>query len=162
VTSQLPPAHRLSDTLVVSSPAVLPAQLPQAYQWCREALAVYRGAGAKGLRPVSAAAVDIALASHEALGRMLADELLTPLDPRDEFHRLLADTARTYLAHGSKADVTAAALHVHPNTVKYRIRRLGELTGGMDAVRDPDEALTLSVRWWWALSTWLEAAVPAR
>ena len=162
VTSQLPPAHRLSDTLVVSSPAVLPALLPQAYQWCREALAVYHGAGAKGLRPVSAAAVDIALASHEALGKMLADELLTPLDPRDEFHRLLADTARAYLAHGSKADVTAAALHVHPNTVKYRIRRLGELTGGMDAVRDPDEALTLSVRWWWALSTWLEAAVPAR
>ena len=162
VTSQLPPAHRLSDTLVVASPAVLPGQLPQAYQWCREALAVYHGAGAKGLRPVSAAAVDIALASHEALGKMLADELLTPLDPRDEFHRLLADTARAYLAHGSKADLTAAALHVHPNTVKYRIRRLGELTGGMDAVRDPDEALTLSVRWWWALSTWLEAAVPAR
>jgi len=162
VTSQLPPAHRLSDTLVVCSPPVVPAQLPQAYQWCREALAVYHGSGTKGLRPVSAAAVDIALASHEALGRMLAEELLAPLDPRDEFHRLLADTARAYLAHGSKADVTAAALHVHPNTVKYRIRRLGELTGGMDAVREPDEALTLSVRWWWALSTWLEAAVPAR
>jgi hypothetical protein len=162
VTSQLPPAHRLSDALVVASPAVLPAELPQAYRWCREALAIYHAAGATGLRPVSAAAVDIALASHEALGRVLADELLAPLDPRDEFHRLLADTARTYLAHGSKADVTAAALHVHPNTVKYRIRRLGELTGGLDNVREPDAALTMSVRWWWALSTWLERAVPTR
>ena len=73
--------------------------------------------------------------AHEPLGRMLADEMLAPLDPRDEFHRLLADTARAYLAHGSKADLTAAALHVHPNTVKYRIRRLGELTGGLDAVQ---------------------------
>jgi DNA-binding PucR family transcriptional regulator len=162
VTSQLPPAHRLEDTLVVTSPAVVPGQLPTAYQWCREALAVYRGAGARGLRPVSAAAVDIALAGHEALGRMLADEMLAPLDPKDEFHRLLADTARAYLAHGSKADVTAAALHVHPNTVKYRIRRLGELAGGLDATREPDEALTLSVRWWWALSTWLETTSTPR
>jgi DNA-binding PucR family transcriptional regulator len=156
VTSQLPPAHRLSDALVVTSPAVPPAQLPTAYQWCREALAVYRASGARGLRPVSAAAVDIALAAHEPLGRMLADEMLAPLDPHDEFHRLLADTARAYLAHGSKADLTAAALHVHPNTVKYRIRRLGELTGGLDSSSEPHEALTLSVRWWWALSTWLE------
>jgi DNA-binding PucR family transcriptional regulator len=162
VTSQLPPAHRLADTLVVTSPPVPPAQLPTAYQWCREALDVYKASGARGLRPVSAAAVDIALAAHEPLGRMLADELLAPLDPSDEFHRLLADTARAYLAHGSKADLTAAALHVHPNTVKYRIRRLGELTGGLDSAKEPDEALTLSVRWWWALSTWLEQAPPAR
>jgi hypothetical protein len=162
VTSQLPPAHRLADTLVVASPAVLPAQLPQAYQWCREALAVYHRTGARGLRPVSAAAVDIALAGHGELGRMLAEEMLAPLDPHDEFHRLLADTARAYLAHGSKADVTAAALHVHPNTVKYRIRRLGELTGGLDSAKEPDEALTLAVRWWWALSTWLDTTPPTR
>jgi hypothetical protein len=160
VTTQLPPAHRLADTLVVASPAVPPGGLPQAYQWCRDALTVYRASAAKGLRPVSAAAVDIALAGHGALGRMLAEEMLAPLDARDEFHRLLADTARAYLAHGSKADVTAAALHVHPNTVKYRIRRLGELTGGLDSASRPDEALTLSVRWWWALSTWLAATDP--
>jgi sugar diacid utilization regulator len=161
VTSQLPPAHRLSDTLVVTSPAVPPDRLPQAYQWCREALGVHRAAGARGLRKVSSAAVDIALTSHDALGRMLAEEMLGALDPRDEFHRLLAGTARAYLAHGSKADLTAAALHVHPNTVKYRIRRLGELTGGLDAGAEPDEALSLSVRWWWALSTWLETTSPA-
>jgi DNA-binding PucR family transcriptional regulator len=162
VTSQLPPSHRLADTLVAASPPVPPAQLPTAYLWCREALAVYRASGARGLRPVSAAAVNIALAGHEPLGRMLADELLAPLDPRDEFHRLLADTARVYLAHGSKADVTAAALHVHPNTVKYRIRRLAELTGGMDVTKEPEEALSLAVRWWWALATWLETAPPTR
>src|SRR4029453_2675531 len=49
VTSQLPPAHRLSDTLVLASPAVPPDRLPQAYQWCREALAVHRAAAARGL-----------------------------------------------------------------------------------------------------------------
>ena len=53
-------------------------------------------------------------------------------------------TLRAYLdAHG---DVGAAAerLGVHPNTLRYRLRRLGELTG-VD-LRDPDARLVTELQ----------------
>jgi len=35
----------------------------------------------------------------------------------------------TYLEQGSSLEATARLLFVHPNTVRYRLRRAGELTG---------------------------------
>lgn len=51
--------------------------------------------------------------------------LLHPLEDKPE----LLHTLETYLAHGLDRRAAAAALHVHPNTVDYRIRRIGRLTG---------------------------------
>ncbi|MFW6689993.1 PucR family transcriptional regulator [Streptomyces sp. MAR4 CNX-425] len=52
-------------------------------------------------------------------------ELLEPLAGRPE----LLHTLETYLARDLDRRGTAAALHVHPNTVDYRIRRIARLTG---------------------------------
>jgi sugar diacid utilization regulator len=52
-------------------------------------------------------------------------ELLQPLAGRPE----LLHTLETYLARDLDRRGTAAALHVHPNTVDYRIRRIALLTG---------------------------------
>jgi DNA-binding PucR family transcriptional regulator len=41
----------------------------------------------------------------------------------------LIDTLTTYLEHGSSLEATARLLFVHPNTVRYRLRRIAELTG---------------------------------
>lgn len=38
-------------------------------------------------------------------------------------------TLETYLELGLDRRATAAALHIHPNTVDYRIRRIDRLTG---------------------------------
>ena len=51
-------------------------------------------------------------------------------------HALL-DTLTTYLEQGSSLEATARLLFVHPNTVRYRLRRVVELTdytpsGGRD------------------------------
>ncbi|MGC4948294.1 PucR family transcriptional regulator [Streptomyces sp. DT224] len=51
--------------------------------------------------------------------------LLSPLDAKPE----LLHTLETYLGHGLDRRAAAAALHVHPNTVDYRIRRIDRLTG---------------------------------
>jgi DNA-binding PucR family transcriptional regulator len=40
----------------------------------------------------------------------------------------LIDTLTTYLEHGSSLEATARLLFVHPNTVRYRLRRIAELT----------------------------------
>ena len=42
-------------------------------------------------------------------------------------HALL-DTLMTYLEQGSSLEATARLLFVHPNTVRYRLRRVAELT----------------------------------
>ncbi|MEV4257313.1 helix-turn-helix domain-containing protein, partial [Spirillospora sp. NPDC049652] len=85
------------------------------------------------------------------LGRLLADSLLAALVPGDPFHRELAETALAYLDHGSRIEPTAAALHVHGNTVKYRLRRLRDLTGRPLAAASVAD----TAHWWWALRTWL-------
>jgi hypothetical protein len=41
----------------------------------------------------------------------------------------LVDTLTTYLEQGSSLEATARMLFVHPNTVRYRLRRVTELTG---------------------------------
>jgi DNA-binding PucR family transcriptional regulator len=41
----------------------------------------------------------------------------------------LLDTVSTYLEQGSSLEATARMLFVHPNTVRYRLRRASELTG---------------------------------
>ena len=43
----------------------------------------------------------------------------------------LLDTVTTYLEQGSSLEATARLLFVHPNTVRYRLRRVSELTGLM-------------------------------
>ncbi len=48
-----------------------------------------------------------------------------------------ADTVTTYLETGRSLEATARVLFVHPNTVRYRLRRVAELTG-WDATRPRD------------------------
>jgi hypothetical protein len=42
---------------------------------------------------------------------------------------VLLQTLRTYLDSDLNVNLTAETLYVHPNTVRYRLRRIGELTG---------------------------------
>jgi len=156
VTPQYPP-HRELDVLAVASMPVPPDELADAYRLCRDALSAGRSRGVVGLHPVTDLALGVAVDAQPLLGRMLAREQLHALSPDDAFHRLLAETARVYLQHGSRVEPTAAILHVHPNTVKYRIRRLSELTP-FEAASSADDALDYAMRWWWALGAWLSAA----
>ena len=52
-------------------------------------------------------------------------QLLDPLDRNPD----LPLTLESYLAHDLDRRRTAASLHVHPNTLDYRLRRIVELTG---------------------------------
>jgi hypothetical protein len=52
-------------------------------------------------------------------------QLLDPIDRNPD----LQHTLEVYLSHDLDRRKTAAALHVHPNTLDYRLRRIVELTG---------------------------------
>lgn len=151
VTPRLPPPGRLHDVTVVASPAQQVGQLASAYPICRAALSSARLRGLRGLRLVTGLAALVAVDAYPQLGATLAAELLPRLDPSRDFHRLLAQTALAYLDHGCQPTATATTLHVHTNTVKHRLRRMGELTG----FGRQDGSVTDAMRWWWALDSWL-------
>jgi DNA-binding PucR family transcriptional regulator len=78
------------------------------------------------------------VASHELLLasvpgsvlRSFRERLLGPLLAYDERHRAeLLPTLREFLACSGSWNVCAAKMYVHVNTVRYRIRRIEELTG---------------------------------
>jgi len=55
----------------------------------------------------------------------------------------LADTLRAWLLHQGRRDDIAAALFVHPQTVRYRMGQLRDLYG--DKLEDPDTVLALTL-----------------
>jgi DNA-binding PucR family transcriptional regulator len=56
--------------------------------------------------------------------------LLEPLERWDaERGAELVGTVRSFLEHGCRWRATAAALHIHHNTLRYRLKRVEELTG---------------------------------
>ncbi len=131
----------------VFSPLVPPEHVPAMYRLCGRALEQ----GEPGMLPLAELALPVALSAEPELGSLLADELLAGLDPADPFHRALAETALAHLDHACRIEPAAAALHVHPNTVKYRLRRFRQLTGhGTDRLGVP-----AATRLWWALRTFL-------
>jgi hypothetical protein len=69
-----------------------------------------------------------------------AARLAAILAPLDAGGPELLGTLEAYLANDADRRRTAGALHVHPNTLDYRLRRIGELTG-----RPPSTARGLQV-----------------
>jgi len=140
--------------LLVAAPAAPLSEVAELYRLARRALRAALPHGLHGLRHLTELALTTATAAEPVLGRLLAGELLVALSPADAFHRELAETALAYLDHGARIEPTAAALHVHPNTVKYRLRRLHALTG-RPLVSETGDAVAHAAHWWWALHAWL-------
>ena len=79
----------------------------------------------------------VTLVGGERTTRRPAGAVLREQDPA------LAETLRAYL--DSFGDIAAAAqrLHVHPNTVRYRVRRIEQVLA--TSLADPDVRLLLSL-----------------
>jgi len=113
--------------VVVSPPA---ASLESAAEPARSALAGLRSAPAwpDAPRPVLAAALlpERALDGDVGARMELIEHVYEPLHSGGA---ALLDTVTTYLEQGNSLEATARMLFVHPNTVRYRLRRAAELTG---------------------------------
>jgi len=121
-------AGRFGPGPVVVGPPV--ADLQSAVVSAGAALAGLRAATAWPEAPRPVEAVDLlperALDGDESARRELIEDVYEPL--LDGGPALL-DTVTTYLEQGSSLEATARLLFVHPNTVRYRLRRVSELTG---------------------------------
>jgi DNA-binding PucR family transcriptional regulator len=72
---------------------------------------------------------------------MLLDRIWHPL--RSAGGGSLLETAAAYLEGGGGLEGTARLLFVHPNTVRYRLGRVAELTGY--TLTDPHDAHTVRI-----------------
>ncbi|WP_028921037.1 PucR family transcriptional regulator [Pseudonocardia acaciae] len=125
----------------IGNPCHTAADIARSYAEARRALAATRRMGAGGgvtafadlgihrllLRVPDVA--DVRAFAEEVLGALLAEERTSGME-------YLA-TLSVYFNENSSPRRTAQRLHVHPNTVNYRIRRIEEITGlSFDVHRD--------------------------
>ncbi len=128
-------------------PVVVGPRVPHLFAAGRSARAALSGCDAcpawtAAPRPVAA---DELLPERALLGevparRMLVDRVYRPL--REQSTALL-ETVQTYLDNGRALEATARELFLHPNTVRYRLRKVGDSVG-LDA-HTPRDAWVLQV-----------------
>lgn len=123
-------------------PAVAPSEAAMSARLAAAALEL-TGAGAG---PVLAdeRRVDLMLAAQPAVTAWLTETVLAPLDvlPAAAAQRLV-ETLAAWLAHQGEVRPAAAQLHVHTQTVRYRVAQLRELLG--DRMGSPEGRLELEL-----------------
>mgnify|MGYP000905262600 CR=1 FL=1 len=80
------------------------------------------------------------IVAHVSARPRLVDPRVVGLRKQDP---MLADTLRAYLDGFGDVAAVAQQLHVHPNTVRYRIRRIEKLLS--TSLADPDDRLVLAL-----------------
>jgi DNA-binding PucR family transcriptional regulator len=123
-----PIADRFGPGPVVIGPLV--ADLAAATRSAAAALSALRAVPAWPGAPRPVEADDLlperALAGEMAARTQLIEEIYRPLT---EAGAAVLETATTFLVLAGSLEATARALFVHPNTVRYRLRRVAEITG---------------------------------
>ena len=88
--------------------------------------------------------VDIALRASADVVDALSDRALAPLTGQSERSReRLEDTLLAWLRHHGSQRAVADELGVHPQTVRYRLKRLRDLLG--EGLKDPDRRFELEI-----------------
>ncbi|MFI6291933.1 PucR family transcriptional regulator [Nonomuraea sp. NPDC050790] len=112
-------------------PIVIGPEVPDLHAAARSASAALAGLKASAgwpdaPRPVHAEDLlaERALDGDDDARRQLVENVYLPLAGTP-----LLDTLATYLEQGTSLEATARLLFVHPNTVRYRLKKITELTG---------------------------------
>lgn len=109
----------------VSGPCVGMEAIPRAFRQAEQALAWN---GFKGFCLYSETMVPRILAGDAAARLVFLEQMLGPLMNARGSERLLS-TLRAFARSGFSHKETARAMHVHPNTLRYRLRRLESCLG---------------------------------
>jgi hypothetical protein len=132
--------------LAALGPAGPISQLPSSWLLARSALSASE-AGALptgGLVRVEERLGDLLVFEAGALAARIATRRLAPLDSlTTKAQARMRETALAYVRHQGNAVEMAAALHIHPQTARYRTARLRELLG--DELDDPDARFELEI-----------------
>ncbi|HEX6458321.1 MAG TPA: helix-turn-helix domain-containing protein [Thermoleophilaceae bacterium] len=134
----------LRDASAAIGPAVAPERAPESAQRARLALEAVAREPRRGLVLADEHLLELILHSGGSLSEDLARRRLAPLDqlPPAARERLL-DTLAAWLDAQGEARPAAERLHVHVQTVRYRLGQLRDLLGS--ALDDPRGRLELAL-----------------
>ncbi|ODU02764.1 MAG: hypothetical protein ABS81_16600 [Pseudonocardia sp. SCN 72-86] len=125
-----------SERAVVGGTVTDTGEYPAAWRIARRAAAL-TDARVVDLEGLGVAGLLLETGTPDGL-RRLADQRLGPLEDHDTQRSTeLVATLRAWLDAGGSTSAAARALHVHPHTVGYRLRRVADLTG-LDPQRADD------------------------
>jgi PucR C-terminal helix-turn-helix domain len=128
-------------------PAVPWQEALLSFSRAREVLLLAREGGIEDGAPLLMAEshrLSLLLGTDRRLARDVADAALAPLETETELSRdRLGSTLDAWLRHRGRTEAVARALHVHPQTVRYRLARLRELFGSR--LDDPDGRFELEL-----------------
>ena len=119
--------------------------LPASFASASRALQTAVAFGQEGALTLADLSIRPAILADEALGDAFAARYLEPLAGLGRLGAELETTLRAWFDQEMRVDDTARALHIHPNTLRHRLRRFEEATGA--TLRDPRNLVEL----WWAL-----------
>jgi DNA-binding PucR family transcriptional regulator len=114
-----------------SGSAVAPADVGRSLREARYALQVCRLEDwpQAGFADLGTYRLLLSMADPDAL-RAFADSMLAPLDAYDHDHNgELISSLQAFLQHNARWETAAADLYVHRHTLRYRMRKVEELTG---------------------------------
>jgi PucR C-terminal helix-turn-helix domain len=130
--------------LIAVGPRSPVAGLSHSYRIAGGILTAAETFGLAGIQDLSTAGLHAIVLERGELGEALAADLVAPVRTQQAGDEIL-HTVDTWLAVGMRVEPAAERLFVHPNTVRYRLRRYEELTGTDLGITEE------AFRVWWAL-----------
>jgi hypothetical protein len=127
-------------------PAVPRGELGSSWALAKAALRAAEAGAIEGTSPILAEEhlADLLIFESGGLADRLEQNRLAPLaDLTPAGRARMEETALAFVQHGGNAAAMARALHLHPQTVRYRLTRLRELFG--DQLEGPDERFELEL-----------------
>jgi PucR C-terminal helix-turn-helix domain len=131
-----------AEATLALGPTVAPAAAAESWALA-EALMRVEVEGGPLLRVDENLAALLLYESRDLAGRIAARRLAPFADLTPKARERMRETALAHLRHDGNAVAMAAAMHVHPQTARYRIARLRELLG--DQLADPDARFELQL-----------------
>ena len=144
----VPDAEGRARSRLLRATADLEAVVGPARPWAQARTSYLRAVRGRALGPqvhdTEAHLCELVLTADEDALADLREQALAPLaDVRPSSREKLVETLRAWLLHHGRREEIAAALFVHPQTVRYRVGQLRALYG--EALDDPETVLALTV-----------------
>lgn len=131
--------------LLAVGPAAITPDLAAAYDVARSVLAAAAMQFHEGVHTVDSLGWRLGVPLAPAVTNLVRGRYLAPLHDSGMFGEQVIEALRAWLVHDRSIPLTARALHVHVNTLRYRLSRFEELTGR--TLSDSDTIVELA----WAL-----------
>lgn len=126
----LPAAPKpVTGLLIALGPPATPSRLADSALNSRRVLAAAELRYEQGVYCAADLGWRMALPASPDVTASLRHKYLEPMEGRGAFGAEVLETLRTYLEHERSIPATARALHLHVNTLRYRLQRFEQLTG---------------------------------